>query len=150
MWTLIMLPSLQSQGGSTTLHRAHYSTVPGGKSNTAGGDYSLAAGFRAQADHDGSFDWADSTDADFASTAEDQFLIRASGGVGIGTTSPQSALQVNGYTQLDLTSGAPPAADCGAASARRMGCHMVAVTQANPILMRLVRLARSAAAPSSR
>ena len=44
--------------------------------------------------------------------------ISDSGKVGIGTTSPQSELQVNGYTQLALTSGAPPSADCDSASER--------------------------------
>lgn len=39
-----------------------------------------------------------------------------SGNVGIGTLEPQSALQVNGYTQLALTEGAPPSADCDEAS----------------------------------
>ena len=38
--------------------------------------------------------------------------IDSSGNVGIGTESPQSALQIRGYTQIDLTSGPPPSADC--------------------------------------
>lgn len=43
--------------------------------------------------------------------------MKAEGGnVGIGTMDPQSALQVSGYTQLDLTAGAPPAEDCDEAS----------------------------------
>ena len=57
---------------------------------------SFAAGTRAQANNSGAFVWADSMDADFATTASDQFLIRASGGVGIGTNNPQSALHVAG------------------------------------------------------
>jgi len=39
-------------------------------------------------------------------------ILGSSGNVGIGTTAPQSTLQVNGYLQLALTSGAPPAVDC--------------------------------------
>lgn len=40
------------------------------------------------------------------------------GPVGVGTSTPASALQVRGYTQLDVTAGRPPAADCDAASER--------------------------------
>lgn len=58
-----------------------YATVPGGYDNSALGDYSFAAGRRAGANHDGTFVWADSTNADFTSTRSDQFLVRASGGV---------------------------------------------------------------------
>jgi len=59
------------------------STIPGGIDNTASGITSFAAGNRANAIHNGAFVWADSTDADFTSTAADQFSIRAAGGVRI-------------------------------------------------------------------
>jgi len=45
-------------------------------------------------------------------------VIKNTGDVGIGTTTPQSSLQISGYIQLDLTSGAPPAADCDELSER--------------------------------
>lgn len=70
------------------------STVPGGLLNVANGFGSFAAGNRAQALHDGTFVWADSQGIPFASTAPDQFLIRAAGGVGVGTTNPVAPLQV--------------------------------------------------------
>jgi hypothetical protein len=75
-------------GGMLNTNSGLGATIPGGVRNLASGDYSLAAGRRAKAVHPGSFVWGDSTDADFASTAADQFLIRAAGGVGIGTASP--------------------------------------------------------------
>lgn len=70
------------------------SAIPGGRRNIAAGEFSFAAGLRAQANHDGCFVWADSTDADYTSTADDQFLIRANGGVGIGTNGPAAQLHV--------------------------------------------------------
>ncbi len=76
-------------------------TVPGGLGNVASGDLSLAAGHGAEAAHAGSFVWGDATDAPdvmnkFASTGPNQFLIRASGGVGIGTNAPKGMLHVAG------------------------------------------------------
>ena len=44
----------------------------------------------------GAFVWADSTSANFSSTAANQFLVRAGGGVGIGTNAPSEALNVAG------------------------------------------------------
>ena len=74
---------------------AQYATVCGGYLNTAGARYSLAAGQQAQAVHNGSFVWADySAYAPFTSTSSNQFLIRATGGVGIGTTAPDNPLTV--------------------------------------------------------
>jgi hypothetical protein len=44
-------------------------------------NYAFAAGRQAKAIHQGAFVWADSQGADFSSTADDQFNIRASGGI---------------------------------------------------------------------
>lgn len=81
-------------GGEYNTAGGGYSTVPGGSNNAANGAYSFAAGRRAKAGFDGSFVWADHTDADFSSTNNDQFLIRASGHVGINTNNPLSPLHV--------------------------------------------------------
>lgn len=83
-------------GGEGNTASGPHSTVPGGKNNEAAGAYSFAAGRRAKANHAGSFVWGGSTAADFASTANDQFLIRAGGGVGIGTNVPKNRLDVEG------------------------------------------------------
>jgi trimeric autotransporter adhesin len=57
-----------------------YGTVPGGVDSHASGDYSFAAGRGAVANHSGTFVWADDTPAYIASTADNQFVVRASGG----------------------------------------------------------------------
>ena len=89
-------------GGAYNAASGLSATVPGGYDNNAAGKWSFAAGRRAKANHDGAFVWADTTDTDFTSTGSDQFLIRASGGVGIGTTSPGAPLHVAGGN-WDLT-----------------------------------------------
>jgi hypothetical protein len=48
--------------------------------------------------------WADYNDQDFNSTAGNQFLIRATGGVGVGTNAPQDQLEESGGI-LALDSG---------------------------------------------
>jgi len=63
--------------------------VPGGSGNTAGGQFSFAAGQNAKALHDGAFVWADALAGDFASTANNQFCIRASGGVQLDSLTSQ-------------------------------------------------------------
>ncbi len=68
-------------GGKRNTASGDYATVPGGAFNVAAGDYSFAAGYRAKANHNGAFVWADqATAVDFVSTAGNQFLVRASGG----------------------------------------------------------------------
>ncbi|HXT11888.1 MAG TPA: tail fiber domain-containing protein [Candidatus Angelobacter sp.] len=79
--------SASAIGGGIGNHATgDYSTVPGGENNVAAGFFSFAAGQRAKANHQGAFVWADSQAADFASTAANQFLVRAAGGVGINTS----------------------------------------------------------------
>jgi hypothetical protein len=60
---------------------ADAATIPGGSANFAGAPLTLAAGHRAHALHPGACVWADSTDADFASSTADEFAARATGGV---------------------------------------------------------------------
>lgn len=67
-----------------------------GNGTTAAGLGSLAAGARANANHTGSFVWSDSSPGSFSSQVNDQFLIRAAGGVCINTEVPVGALHVNG------------------------------------------------------
>jgi len=82
-------------GGEGNDASGYASATLGGADNQAFGDWSVAAGRRAAAG-DGCFVFADSTDANFISTAANQFLIRAGGGVGIGTAAPLAALDVAG------------------------------------------------------
>jgi hypothetical protein len=82
-------------GGQANKSRSYFSTVPGGFGNQALGFYSMAAGLNSIAGHDGSFVWSDIYGGG-ASTSPNQFIIRASGGVGIGTNNPTAALHVEG------------------------------------------------------
>lgn len=81
-----------------------YAMVAGGQGNIAAGPYSFAAGHHATADHPGSFVWADHdgtvSGTEFASTGANQFLIRASGGVGIGNSNPAYAMDVTGRIRI--------------------------------------------------
>jgi len=101
-------------GGANNTSSGQFSTVPGGNRNGAAGDYSFAAGRRAKANHTGTFVWADATAADFASSAMDQFLIRANG-VNPGISLSQQGVMEGGqnvapsgrvYVQADASSGA--------------------------------------------
>lgn len=88
-------------GGDSNTAVGDDSTVPGGRLNYAYGSYSFAAGQQAQAMNEGAFVWADSQNTAFASTAADQFLVRAQGGFGIDTAStPDGSFSINTNTYL--------------------------------------------------
>jgi hypothetical protein len=79
--------------GNSTLASGNYSTALG-YDTTASGGISTALGYQAHSAHLGTFVWADAAGVPFTSTTNNQFLIRAGGGVGIGTPSPQGSLHV--------------------------------------------------------
>jgi hypothetical protein len=87
-------------GGFSNAAGGSYAVVPGGTLNQAGGDYSFAAGRRAKvtAEHPGAFLYADSNDADFSSTAADEFAVRATGGVRLVTAVDETGNAVSGVT----------------------------------------------------
>ena len=81
-------------GGDSNVASGDDATVPGGYSNTAQGSSSFAAGYSAKALHDGAFVWSDAPtsyfDPDVSSTAPNQFLVRAKGGVTFYTSATLS------------------------------------------------------------
>ena len=84
---------------------ADHALVLGGSDNEVGdgASYALAAGRRAHANHEGAFVWADDTDADFESTATNQFSVRAGGGARFETGG--AGMTVDGLAVLTGTDG---------------------------------------------
>lgn len=81
-------------GGIYHIADGEQATIPGGYDNEAAGDYSFAAGRSAKALYDGSFVWADSTNADFSSSNSDQFSVRATNGLYLLSNNAFYGLQV--------------------------------------------------------
>ncbi len=80
-------------GGLGNTIDGSWSTIPGGRANSVNANDSVAMGRSATANHDGVFIWNDG--GSFASTGPDQFLISASGGVGIGTNNPSDQFHIS-------------------------------------------------------
>ncbi len=95
-------------GGYSNIASGYGATVSGGYFNLAGGDYSWAGGNEARVrdaatvgggnttGDQGTFVWSDSQGPPFQSTGQNQFLVRAAGGVGINKNNPAAALDING------------------------------------------------------
>jgi len=139
-------------GGQNNSTLGAFATVPGGDFNAGNGDYSFAAGHRAKSEHAGSFVWADHTDVDFSSTGDDQFLVRASGGVGINTATPLGAFDVSGPA-ANLTVNLPDSSiasqeildEPGIASNR--STDVVTLTQQSTTMQNLVSVTITTPAP---
>jgi trimeric autotransporter adhesin len=93
-------------GGAGNVTNGSRATVPGGERNTAQGDYSLAAGYRAKANHSGAFVWGDSTDADIDSSGNNQFIVRANGGVWFGRATNNFTPTIGANVFISTSTGA--------------------------------------------
>jgi trimeric autotransporter adhesin len=78
-------PGAAVAGGAENVSSGASSMVAGGALNLAGGDFSFAAGRRAKVYVEGSFVFSDSTNADFTSGTANEFLVGATGGIGMYT-----------------------------------------------------------------
>jgi trimeric autotransporter adhesin len=105
-------------GGLVNTASGYAATVSGGYGNIASGEYSFAAGQFASALHDGAFVWADASTTDpITSTIDNQFLVRASGGITL-------------YTDFGATTGAvlqPGSGTWSSASDRALKANFVSV-----------------------
>ena len=92
-------------------------TVAGGESNQATGAFSFAAGLNARAKNDGSFVWSDdSTSLPFSSTKDNQFAVRALGGVMFATAvnstgAMQTGCEIDIFGNLACTGGISTSSD---------------------------------------
>jgi hypothetical protein len=80
--------SVISGGYNNNIYFGNWSVIPGGQYNVVGGNYSFAAGQSASTYNNGTFIWSDSTAGTFSSTGDNQFCVRAHGGIQVeGSTS---------------------------------------------------------------
>ena len=87
-------------GGTNNIIDAKGATIPGGSNNTVSGDFGFAAGYSSKVNHTGGFVWNDRSDTDvnngLSTTADNQFIVRAEGGLGVGTNAPASPIHIKG------------------------------------------------------
>lgn len=91
-------------GGRFNTASGLFATVPGGFLNEATNTCSLAAGCKARANHHGSFVWSDAFPTDtgpiFSSSADNQFNVRANGGVRIASATHSTTGAILAGVQL--------------------------------------------------
>lgn len=88
-------------GGYNNVADYDYAMILGGANNKVDAAYGCAFGRRAKANHQGAFVWADSVDADFASIINNEFAIRASGGVRLGPGDARCVIQAEDAAPTD-------------------------------------------------
>lgn len=107
-------------GGDWNTANGLYSTICGGAGNYTSGDYGFACGRNAYANNTGSFVWADSNNGGselaFHSNANDEFAVRARGGVRLVTAiAPDRTFAINSNGDV----GIDPAASLNFGSTTR-------------------------------
>lgn len=138
-------------GGDSNTANGNYSMIPGGQANTTEGDYSMAAGRRAKAAHDGALVWADATDTDFSSSAPNQVAIRAANGVRLASDAGSGkSVNVGEYYRDNsiiawarVTAGGGLSADFGVASVARpsAGQYIMTLTASSRSALSLIPMA---------
>ena len=93
-------------GGSDNTASGGSSTVPGGWHNRAEGDFGLAAGRCAVAHHAGAFVWGDATEADVTSSGDNQFIVRANGGLWFGQATTAVTPTIGAGVFISTSTGA--------------------------------------------
>jgi hypothetical protein len=93
-------------GGYANQVSGNYATIPGGFENNVSGEYSFAAGSRAviSEEHSGTFIFADANEMEFPSTSENEFAVRATGGIRLITSINENGESISGV-QLPAGSG---------------------------------------------
>jgi trimeric autotransporter adhesin len=81
-------------GGQNNAASGQYAMIPGGRENQAFGNYDFTAGYRAQSTNNGTFVWSDGTGTGAASSVNNQFVARASGGFVFYTGTGSSGAQL--------------------------------------------------------
>jgi len=111
------------------------SVIPGGGDNSVanGAQLAFAAGFRARANHTGSFVWADSSGPTFSSTVPNGFFVRSVGGVKFVTGIDGSGNEAAGLRLVAGSSAWTTLSD-------RNSKENVAPVDARALLERLVRI----------
>ncbi len=113
-------------GGSANIASGDGSTVPGGVLNVAAGDVSFAAGQNARANHHGAFVWGDNTAGAVTSTAVNQFVIRANGGIrlpGAGENQPGNPAKQSGTNMF--THQVPASGPCQSSGGARCSRQLI-------------------------
>ncbi len=88
-------------GINNKVNGGNFGVILGGNSNEMNANSGLSAGFGSKVNHKGGWVWNDASDLfnpanSLATTDDNQFLIRAVGGVGIGTNAPASPIHIKG------------------------------------------------------